>query len=782
MCPKSKKLKWLILLHCKSFVPFRYSANNLKNFWLLLLSLTDPVTQQNYNVRVALLFLVVLLLQNSTTLLAQERCATVNYNKALYKKLGVDEPTEKVEQWIEKKIAERKPNPKQGQPNLKTLSPSEATYKIPVVVHVIHNGELVGVGMNVSDARIHSQIKVLNDDFNRLNSDKTNTPAAFESLAGSFDIEFVLAKTSPDGQPTTGIVRVNGGQSSWSVIADQTLSELKSKSYWPSDKYLNIWVTSLTDYYLGLAQYPLPPSGVDGLNEGLGERLATTDGVVIHYSAFGVGSEELSYNLGRTTTHEVGHFLGLRHIWGDNSSSTCATDYVDDTPPQTLETTTCPSSVLTDNCSPNAPGVMYQNYMDYTDDACMNLFTQGQINRMQVVLENGARRASLLNSPGLLPVSGLEEDLEIASINLVKATCNPNNIISLVIKNNSIEEVTINSFKINYKVNNGVTQTQVYTGLLLPAGQTYAVNLAITLKEGINAVFVDVHSPNNFADVNPANNQAVAYTVLNTSRQLIPIRENFNTQPISWSSLNPLGGTKWEIITTNGNFKKSAYFNGYNNPFIGEEGWLISPLLDLTYGTTASLHFDLSYGWASPRGLDKLKVLASTNCGESFDYSLLEISGTEMANYPYTTAWFPQSDDDWKKNGVLGRHLNLSSLIGERYVVVAFVAENKGGNNIFIDNVEFSLSDSRQTINNYSIYWITHNQSLSANISFNLPTPQPAGFTVLDITGRELVKMNLGTVQGQTFNLPVEKSPQGFYIVRLQIGSQFYTTKLYLRP
>jgi hypothetical protein len=715
---------------------------------------------------------------------AQEKCATVPYNKQIMEKLGVPESTQQFEQWLQQKINQRKSNQKKGTENLKMFSASDATYKIPVVVHVIHMGEPVGMESNLSEARILSQLEALNKDFNRINEDKVKTPASFESVAGSLNIEFVLAKSAPNGQPTTGIVRVDGGKRKnapqvsnrcWNVNTEN--SELKAKSYWPSEDYLNIWVSRLCNDYIGLAQYPV--SDLEGL-EGYKDGLALTDGVVIDYSAFGIGSEDPSYNLGRSTTHEVGHFLGLRHTWGDENNCT-GSDYVSDTPNQagsSLDYCPAPFTVKTDDCSTSAPGVMYQNYMDYTDDACMNLFTKGQVERMQVILENSPRRASLLNSAGLLLPSGLGEDLEIIAMNATPATCNPNSVIGITLKNVSPPGVVINSFKLNYKVNESGTITQEYNNLAVAPGETYALSLAITLTEETNSIFIGTHSPNNFADVNTTNNQALLYTVLRTSRVLIPVRENFDHETVSWASVNPTGGTTWEIVNTPNGFKKSVYFNGYNNPSLGEEGWLVSPLFDFSYSHKASLFFDLSYGF--PYKPDKLKVLASTNCGESFDQVMLDISGTELSNYGGSSPnWFPSNSGDWRENG---KQVNLNALAGEHNVILAIVAENQGGNNIFIDNLEIYPSEVRMPINNYSIYWVTQGTSLLANISFDLPAPQPASITVMDVTGKILAQTNLGMVQGQSFSIPVEKASPGLYLIRLQLSNRYHTTKLYLAP
>jgi hypothetical protein len=291
----------------------------------------------------------------STTLVAQQKCATVEY---LQQKQNQNILRESEIQF-EKQLAENITQHKNDLINKRTQS---GPYKIPVVVHIIHNGEAEGTGRNLSDEQIISQIEVLNKDFNRLNTDATNTPAEFLSVAGSIEIEFVLAKQDPNGYCTTGINRIHGNRTSWSLSLE---NQFKALSYWPAEDYLNIWVISFSGY-LGYAQFPVS-SGLLGLEDADNNRL--TDGVVIDYRAFGVGSTSPYYNLGRTATREVGHFLGLRHIWGDDDACN-ESDYVMDTPNQAAENYDCPSYPLADDCSTS---VMFQNFMDYSDDVCLNI-------------------------------------------------------------------------------------------------------------------------------------------------------------------------------------------------------------------------------------------------------------------------------------------------------------------------------------------------------------------------------------------------------------------------
>lgn len=249
---------------------------------------------------------------------------------------------------------------------------------IPVVVHVLFNNE----AQNISDAQVKSQIDVLNRDFRRLNSDTNLTPAAFRNLAADARIMFCLAQVDPGGRPTRGIVRRYTTKSFFLADDGMKYSAAGGDDAWNSSRYLNIWVCSLFGRSLG---YATPPGGP-----------SDKDGVVINYDVFGTsGNLRAPFDKGRTTTHEVAHWLGLRHIWGDED---CGDDEVDDTPSQESYHYHCPSFPQVSSCSPNANGDMYMNFMDFTDDACMNLFTRGQVKRMRSLFSLQSSRNSFLNS------------------------------------------------------------------------------------------------------------------------------------------------------------------------------------------------------------------------------------------------------------------------------------------------------------------------------------------------------------------------------------------------
>ena len=299
--------------------------------------------------------------------IAQRNCHTMeNHERLLQEDAHYFERLEKIEQFTNYAISSGKVNQ------------NKAVITIPVVVHVVYNT----TAQNVSDAQIQSQLNVLNQDFRKLNSDVNLVPSTFSSLVADAEINFCLANRDPNGNATTGIVRVQTSQTSFSTNDGVKYASSGGSNAWPSNQYLNLWVCNMSGGILGYAQFP--------------GGAAATDGVVIGYTCFGTtGTAQAPFNKGRTATHEVGHWLNLRHIWGD---ATCGNDLVSDTPVHNTSNYGCPSHPRSNSCGTSAE--MFMNYMDYVDDACMQMFSNGQKSRMQALFVSGGARASLASSPG----------------------------------------------------------------------------------------------------------------------------------------------------------------------------------------------------------------------------------------------------------------------------------------------------------------------------------------------------------------------------------------------
>lgn len=260
----------------------------------------------------------------------------------------------------------------------RTSLEQQQVIRIPVVVHVVYKNATE----NISDAQVQSQIDALNRDFRKKNTDTANTPERFRHLAADIKIEFYLATADPAGRPTSGIVRRRTDILNFYNNDKMKFTSLGGSDAWDSKSYLNIWVCKL----ISGAGYATVP-GSD----------ATKDGIVISSAAFGTVNVGGNYNMGRTAAHEIGHWLGLKHIWGDTQ---CGDDGIADTPQQGWYTQNCPSGFRS-SCNNGDAGDMYMNYMDYTADACTNMFTLGQAAKMRAAFVTGGPRESLLKSKGL---------------------------------------------------------------------------------------------------------------------------------------------------------------------------------------------------------------------------------------------------------------------------------------------------------------------------------------------------------------------------------------------
>lgn len=432
------------------------------------------------------------------------RCATDEYERYLKKIYPKRATTEEFETWLAPLI--------QNYKHLQTVSSqSGGIIYIPVVVHVIHNGDAYGTNENITDEQVQSQITVMTQDYRKM----INTPGYNTNPVGAdTQIEFVLAKVDPNGNPTNGIDRVNLCQNSWSDTDIDGI--VKPSTIWDPTQYMNMWSVNFSDStLLGYAQFP-DASGLAGLSASGGA--ANTDGVVAGYKYFGSsdlssGAFQAPFDKGRTMTHEVGHFLGLRHIWGDSSSCPSTNvstnkDYCADTPAAAAANYDCPTG--TDSC-PSTPGVdMIENYMDYTDDACMNIFTQNQKDRITVIMNNAPRRASLKTSTKDVAIALFANDAEVKIENLCEAvspSCAnpngslPNKIISLYNRGTS----NLTSATISYNINGGTNLTQNWTGSLAPNKFAY-VTLA---NSSANGTFnVSITSVNGTSDQRASNNTA----------------------------------------------------------------------------------------------------------------------------------------------------------------------------------------------------------------------------------------------------------------------------------
>ena len=533
---------------------------------------------------------------------------------------------------------------------------------LPVIVHVVHNGEPIGQGSNISVAQVMSQIDVLNEDYRRRGRGFNNHPNGAD-----IEIEFKMALVDPDGKPlsTPGINRINGGRSFWETSIVE--STLKPNTIWDPNRYLNMWVLNFggeDSNLLGYAKFPTQ-SNLPGTNlpaAFFGQP--NNDGVVMGYRFFGrVGNLSAPYDGGRTTTHEVGHWLGLRHIWGDGDCS--KDDFCADTPNAGRPNTSC---VASNTC--NTPtGDMIENYMDYSSDACMNIFTQCQKMRMRTVLQNSPRRKELLTSTVHIgtvnvaaPVVTMTADRDRIcsgeSVNFVGSS--PNNPTSwryefldeqgtvLAIFNGKDQRITFN--------NQGI----------------YSVRLTATNSAGSDTkVFSNIVSVLS----------SVKYT------QLIENAENLNVAFNDWLLFNPDADRTFRFanVSSFGQGDRSVVFDNYSQDDdpTGTIDALISPALDFSSNLNPYLYFEHAYAQYDEFYSDTLILFYSIDCGENF-IPFWYKGGRELATAPQTTSNFVPNSNQWDWTQV-----SLGGLAGQSNVHIAIANLSGWGNNLYLDEISF---------------------------------------------------------------------------------------------
>lgn len=481
-----------------------------------------------------------------------EKCGTVEYEENLKKKFPDRLSAEQFEQWIAPLIEKAAANKSQN----------GTVITIPVVVHVIHSGQNVGVAPNISDTQVMSQLTVMTNDFRK----KINTPGYNTNAVGAdTEIEFVLAKVDPNGNPTNGIDRVNLCRDYWARggeqygYTDYINGTVKPKTIWDPTKYMNMWSVDFADNgLLGYAQFP-SNSGLQGI--GANGGLATTDGVVAGYSTFGSMDYndgtfimQAGYDRGRTMTHEVGHFLGLRHIWGD---ANCGNDYCADTPQAHTANYVCNASIV--SCDNPSVFEMVQNYMDYTNDTCMNIYTNDQKTRIRTVMDNSPRRLELKASTTDQPIPLFANDAEIkydGGCGVGILNCG-GGVLRLLITNRGTSNLT--SASVSYSINGGAAQTYNWTGSLTQ-DKSDVINIPVDGSVASSPVTFSITSVNGGADQRSTNNT----TSGNYVKPVAPAY--FATTTVTFNLKRDRWGqeTRWNLKNSAGQIVKEGRYGNTN--------------------------------------------------------------------------------------------------------------------------------------------------------------------------------------------------------------------------
>jgi PKD repeat protein len=643
-------------------------------------------------------------------------------------------------------------------------------YQIPVVVHVIHNGEAIGTQTNISFAAIQSQIDVLNEDFRKI----FGTPGYNSHPSGAdSEIEFCLAQRRPDGSAfpagEPGVNRINrttAGFTAPPFTTNYIDATIKPWTYnggvptatrgWSPDRYLNIWVCNISGGILGYAQFPETPLG----GMGCGGQNVATDGVVFLYNSLGKSAETGfpgPYNEGRTATHEIGHWLGLRHIWGDGGCT--VDDFCNDTPLAGAANYGCPTGTNSCNAAPDAGVDMIENYMDYTDDLCMNIFTNDQKMRMRIVLEASPRRALLITSDACVPPN--PSDAAVVNIlNPVGDNCVGSITPSVVLRNRGSNNLT--SATINYSVDNGAVTTFAWTGSLTP-GSSATVSLpAFTSVLGNHAFKSWNTLPNGIVDPSPSlDTSSIGFVVSNGIEA--PYAEDFDggvfPPDIRWVVNNPngdcyewLGAAATSITGVLDN--AAAQMPAFGNNTGGTEN-LITPIFLLPCNATAAnIQFDVSYRRRNntTANYERLYVEISENCGTTWNaVPIYDKTGTvlQTVTSTQTSYYTPTAGTQWRTETIDLLPFVTGTSKNVKFRIRAVAAN---GNNIYIDNFRFNATTPGEidvTLSSVNILDGGY-ADLGSTVA---GTPLVATFTVTNSGTTNLTLNNPITVTGTGYTL-----------------------------
>ena len=631
---------------------------------------------------------------------------------------------------------------------------SNLPYVIPVVIHVLYNTPT----QNISDAQIASQITALNKDYSKTNDNfLAATPSAFQGLAGATSIQFVLAKRDPNGYPTTGIIRKATNVLAFNDNDDMKYSATGGIEGWDPTQYLNIWVCKLAGSTLGYAYYP--------------GAAADIDGAVISYECFGTtGTVYPPYHLGRTVTHEIGHYLNLKHIWGDASTQCTGTDFVDDTPLHHAANTGCHTFPYKVCPATGNDGEMYMNYMDYSDDDCMSMFSQGQVNRMMTALTTS--RASLLSSKGGLPFDH-HNDAALAKLLQPSNTEEACGAIVPQIEIINVGSDTLRSLNINTQVNSQLISTQKWTGLLPPL-QTTVVNLSsLSFTNSQNKLVFYTDSPNNSSDED-ITNDTLKRSIINIGTTTLPLLESFegNTfPPTGWAISNPDNNTTWEQTSSSAYVgAKSLVFKNYVTTGLnGQKDQFISPKFKAKDKSNLSFYYAYKV-YSNPFvASDTLTISVSTDCGKTKKVIYQKGGEDLVVSAPkYTTNFYtPLSKVEWKKESI--SLLEFSN----KDVVLYFENKTENENNLYIDSIFIDSS----TITDLAAGTSNNPISVYPNPTEGLVTVFTNGgfdiVTCYNLMGEAVGEISATTNETATIDLRV--LPKGMYLVNVKKGDgQFW--------
>ena len=616
-------------------------------------------------------------------------------------------------------------------------SPDSVIKIIPVVVHIFHTGG----AENISQAQIESQIRILNEDYGRISG--TNGYGSGVDTK----VRFCLATIDPDGDCTNGVVRINS-----SLANHQTYQRalLKQLSFWDNTRYLNIYVVkSINGNVAGYSSFPGGPPEEDGM--------------VVQNTYFGdIGTA--SGSLGRTTSHEMGHWFGLYHTFNNGCGTDVCTDgdYVCDTPPQATASFNCNTL---NTCSNDIPDLndLKENYMNYTPDACKDMFTEGQKQRIHAALDT---IRTLIWSNSNLIATGCDS-LYIAPL-MCNVKANFSTLTKEICIGNNIEFIDISqndATSWNWNFQGGTPATSIVQNPIITYNSVgdFDVELIVTNSNGSDTLLM-----NDFVTVtSPGIGDTLSFA------------ENFETGSFTSSGItlnNPDGGISWEIDS---NAAKTGIFsiriNNYINTNYGTVDEILLPYLDFSSEDT---NHTMSFSWAYARSdalySDDMIIQLSTDCGNTFN-TIMAKSGSSLVTGPTQTSFFIPDSTQWRDASI-----NLKKYSNEQYVLIKIVNVTDGGNNLYIDDInidgeKFIFDGINSNVeNNVSIFPNTTNEII--NIKFSKEITKKRTLKIFNVGGKLISKLNVEN--SENIKLDVSGYNNGLYLVVIEGGNNVFTKKI----
>ena len=618
-------------------------------------------------------------------------------------------------------------------------------YTIPVVFHILHEGG----PENISDAQIFDEMRILNEDYRKLNADISAVVPSFTSIAADCEIQFALAKKDPLGNCTNGIDRI--------YTSETNVGDDDSKlNQWPRNKYLNVWVTKTISS--GAAGYAYLPFSTVFAPE--------NDGIVILSTYIGsIGSGSVTRS--RALTHEIGHYLNLNHTWGgtNNPGVDCSgSDAVSDTPTTEGHTTcTLTSSV----CNPPVIENV-QNYMEYA--YCSNMFTAGQKTRMRSALTSSTASRNNLWTTGNLTATGVSTPAvlclaDFQSSDAVNAVCQGDSLTFTDLSWNGDPT----SWAWTFAGGTPGTSTDSMPVITYNTPGVYNVSLTVTNGSGsVNA------TKTSYITVYP-----------NTATYAVPIySEGFEGSAVpnvDWNVRNANSGTNtWTQTTTAAATGTKSVRIVNASTYDGNIDELISPPIDMTaIAGVPSLVYKVAHAQKTSSSADKLQVYVSTTCGQTWSLRST-ITGAALSTAGVLSPSFVPTASQW-----VTRTLSFASLATETSLFVMFKFTSDAGNNIYLDDINIMGNVGIDELaNNINFNMYPNPTEGNTTISFNLSENKETDISVYDVVGKKIANVyngNLNAGEHQYSIADKTKLASGIYFIKLTVGGESFTKKLVVK-